>query len=221
MGMFDEIIVPKSYLRNLLSKEDEKLFKKDHVFQTKDLDNVMDLYKIHRRQLYRLNRSEIALNREHWRSQVFNSKVGDVCFGEGKQHTVLTEQWDKVKDNLDINFYDYIKDNKGDEYSIEFEFVFKNGKVDKKELVSLNLEQTKEEKESIDEMWRIEQDIFDDFRSTSLSYKFFSWIENYSQKMTNWARRKHQLPIELRKTAYQKSGRLKKDPKSLDIYMDV
>jgi hypothetical protein len=39
--------------------------------------------------------------------------------------------------------------------------------------------------------------------------------------MTNWARRKHQLPIELRKTAYQKSGRLKKDPKSLDIYMDV
>ena len=141
--MFDEIIVPKSHLRNLLSEEDEKLFKKDHVFQTKGLDNVMDLYKIHRRQLYRLNRSEIASNREHWRSQVFNSYVGDVCFGEGLQHNELTEQWDKVKDNLDINFHDYIKDNKGDEYSIEFEFVFNNGKVDKKELVSLNLQKTK------------------------------------------------------------------------------
>jgi hypothetical protein len=202
MGMFDEIIVPRSYLRNLLNKEDENLFKKDHVFQTKDLDNVMDLYKVHRRQLYKLNRSEIALN-------------------EGVQHTSLADQWDKVRDNIDINFYDLLKDRKGDEYSVEFEFTFKNGKVDKKELISLNLEKTKAERELIDEMWDIEQEIFNDFRSTSLKYRFFSWLEGRFNKMTNWARRKHQLPIELRRIAYKKSGRLKKDPKALDIYMDV
>ena len=202
MGMFDEIIVPRSYLRNLLNKEDENLFKKDHVFQTKDLDNVMDLYKVHRRQLYKLNRSEIALN-------------------EGVQHTSLGDQWDKVRDNIDINFHDLLKDRKGDEYSVEFEFTFKNGKVDKKELISLNLEKTKAERELIDEMWDIEQEIFNDFRSTSLKYRFFSWLEGRFNKMTNWARRKHQLPIELRRIAYKKSGRLKKDPKALDIYMDV
>lgn len=202
MGMFDEIIVPRSYLRNLLNKEDENLFKKDHVFQTKDLDNVMDLYKVHRRQLYKLNRSEIALN-------------------EGVQHTSLADQWDKIRDNIDINFYDLLKDRKGDEYSVEFEFAFKNGKVDKKELISLNLEKTKAERELIDEMWDTEQEIFDDFRNTSLKYRFFSWLESRCNKMTNWARKKHQLPIELRRVAYEKSGRLKKDPKALDIYMDV
>ena len=95
MGMFDEITVPKSYLRNLLGKEDEKLFKKDHVFQTKDLDNVMDLYKIHRRQLYKLNRSGITLE-------------------EGAQHTSLVDQWDKIEDNISINFYDFLEDRKGD-----------------------------------------------------------------------------------------------------------
>jgi|TARA_B100000959_G_scaffold211697_1_gene222538 hypothetical protein len=202
MGMFDEIIVPRSYLRNLLNKEDERLFKKDHVFQTKDLDNVMDLYKVHRRQLFRLNRSEIALK-------------------EGVQHTSLADQWDKVRDNIDINFHDHLKDRKGDEYSVEFEFTFKNGKVDKKKLISLNLEKTKAERELIDEMWDIEQEIFDDFRSTSLKYRFFSWLEGHLNKMTNWARKKHRLPIELRKMAYEKSGRLEKDPKSLNIYMDV
>ena len=69
--MFDEIIVPKSYLKNLLPKGDEKLLNTKHLFQTKSLDNVMDLYKIHRQQLYRLDRSEFLLE-------------------EGIQHTKLT-----------------------------------------------------------------------------------------------------------------------------------
>ena len=41
MGMFDEILVPKSYLRGLLKKEDEKLFNKEHLFQTKDLEKIV------------------------------------------------------------------------------------------------------------------------------------------------------------------------------------
>ena len=163
---------------------------------------MMDLYKIHRRQLYKLNRSGITLE-------------------EGAQHTSLVDQWDKIEDNISINFYDFLEDRKGDQYSVEFKFTFRRGKIDKKELISLELENTKAERESIDKMWDIEQKIFDDFRSTSLKYRFFSWLEGRLNKMTNWARKKHRLPIELRKMAYQKSGRLEKDPKSLDIYMDV
>ena len=39
MGMFDEIIVPKSYLRGILDKKDENLFDTHHKFQTKDLSS--------------------------------------------------------------------------------------------------------------------------------------------------------------------------------------
>ena len=61
MGMFDDITVPKSYLRNLLSKKEEKLLAGSHSFQTKSLDNLMDEYKIHRKYLYKLDRSEAHL----------------------------------------------------------------------------------------------------------------------------------------------------------------
>ncbi len=51
--MFDEIIVPKSYLRGILDKKDESLFDTNHKFQTKDLENTLSLYKIYRKQLYK------------------------------------------------------------------------------------------------------------------------------------------------------------------------
>ena len=70
-------------------------------------------------------------------------------------------------------------------------------------------------------MWDTEQDIFNEYRENSNSYKLYTWLEKRFQKMTNWARNKHRLPIELRKEAYEKSGRLKKDPKALDLYLDV
>ena len=40
MGMFDDIIVPKSYLKDLLTKEQEKLIK-DNNYQTKSLENFL------------------------------------------------------------------------------------------------------------------------------------------------------------------------------------
>ena len=46
MGMFDDIIVPKSYLRGLLDKKQEKLLKGKHSFQTKSLDNALFQYKV-------------------------------------------------------------------------------------------------------------------------------------------------------------------------------
>jgi len=200
--MFDDIIVPKAYLRNLLRKEDEKLLDTKHLFQTKDLDNVLDVYKIHKQQLYRLDRSEFFLE-------------------EGIQHTKLTDKWNKVNNNSEIEFYSSVLDGEDNEHWFEFKFVFKNGKIDKKELVTCELQTSKEERDSINAMWDTEQKIFDDYRKNSFSYRLFSWLERHLQKMTHWARNKHQLPFELRKMAYKKSGRLKKDPDALKLYKDV
>jgi len=192
MGMFDEIMVPKGYLRSLLDKENEKLLDKSHRFQTKDLDNLMDLYKVHRQYLYKK-----------------------------KKEARPFEEWEKVKRNTTIRFHDRVTNKDQDEYWIECEFSFKNGKVDKKELVSFRLESTKKESEEVQKMWDTEQEIFDDYRKHSFKYRFFVRVENCFQKITNWARNKHSLPLELRKEAYKKSGRLKKDPKCLELYKDL
>ena len=70
-------------------------------------------------------------------------------------------------------------------------------------------------------MWDTEQKILDDYRTTSIKYKFYLWLEGRFQGITNWARKKHQIPLEIREEAYKKSGRLEKDPKCLDLYKDL
>ena len=195
MGMFDEIIVPKSYLRNLLRKKDEKLLKTKHVFQTKVLDNVLDLYKIHRQQLYKRERP------------MDNGGSAD--------------EWTKVINVADICFWDTVRDENGDEHWIEFKFVFKKGKVDSKKLVDLSPGTTRKERESIDKMWDTEQKILDAYRTTSIKYKFYRWLEGRFQRITNWARKKHHIPLEIREEAYKKSGRLKRDPDCLKLYADA
>ena len=51
MGMFDDIIVPKSYLKGLLTKEQEKLVKSSN-YQTKSLENFLGQYKVYRQKLF-------------------------------------------------------------------------------------------------------------------------------------------------------------------------
>ena len=51
MGMFDDIIVPKSYLKGLLTKEQEKLVK-DNDYQTKSLENLLGQYKVYKQKLF-------------------------------------------------------------------------------------------------------------------------------------------------------------------------
>ena len=199
MGMFDEILVPKSYLKGLLKKEDEKLFKKNHLFQTKDLENVMDLYKVHRQRLYKLENSRLL----------------------NKSENGSNEKWKLIKQDLDINFYDFICPEEGDRYSAEFEFSFIRGKLDKKKLIHVKIEQTKDEAEAVAKMWEIEQKILNGYRKTSIKYKFFSSLEKYFRKAQNWARNKHKVPLEIRREAYEKSGRLAKDPDCLDLYGDL
>ena len=201
MGMFDDIIVPKSYLRGLLDKKQEKLLKGNHIFQTKRLDNTLSQYKVFAQRLYKLDPSEFD-------------------FGEGVQHTTLVDKWINIDNTIKIVFYDSVKDKEKNEWWFEFEFSFIKGKLDKKELISCKIETTKAKRDSIDKMWDTEQEIFDEYRK-GLKYRFFSCLERRFQKMTNWARKKHQLPFELRKLAYEKSGRLKSDPKALELYSDA
>lgn len=193
MGMFDDIIVPKSYLRGLLEKKQEKLLKGNHSFQTKSLDNSLSRYKVYAQRLYKLERS--------------------VDMGGG------IETWRKLDNTVVVVFYDTIKDKKENEWWFEFGFTFNKGKLDKKELISCKIETTKAEKDSIDKMWDTEQEIFNEYRKC-FRYRFFAKFESIFLKLTNWARKKHQIPLELRKKAYEKSGRLEFDPDSLRIYID-
>ena len=54
MGMFDNITVPKAYLRSLLTKEQEKLVDRND-FQTKSLENCLWDYKVYKQKLFLKN----------------------------------------------------------------------------------------------------------------------------------------------------------------------
>ena len=185
-----------------MTKENEKLLHKDHVFQTKDFDNFLDVYKIYRQRLYKRSREGFEIE-------------------EGTQHTKITDKWNKVHEDKVVIFYDQVNDDEDNEHWFEFEFTFNNGKLDKKKLLSVKVQTTAKERADINEMWDTEQEVFNEYRENNFPYKLFTWLEKRLQKMTNWARNKHRLPIEIRKEAYEKSGRLKKDAKALDLYLDV
>ena len=197
MGMFDEIIVPKSYLRDILGKKDESLFDTNHKFQTKDLENTLSLYKIYRKQLYK---------------------------ARGKlepPYKNLPGAWDKMAAPCvdKISFHDHLRDKQGNEYWFHFEFGFVDHKLDSKRLVDKTVS-SKESRECIQAMWDIEQEIFSEHRQ-KLSYKFWSGVEHICQRLTNTARNRHLIPYDLRKQAYTVSGRLAHDPGCLNLNKDI
>ena len=67
MGMFDDIIVPKSYLKGLLTKEQEKLIK-DNNYQTKSLGNFLGSYKVYRQKLF-------IKENEEWVKDTYTGKI--------------------------------------------------------------------------------------------------------------------------------------------------
>ena len=190
MGMFDEIIIPKSYLRGILDKKDEKLFDTYHKFQTKDFEPAhggnLDLYKLYR---------------------------GCLSKRTGK------DKWEKVTTTAEISLYDTFSAANGDECWFEFKFKFVKGKLDSKEFVDKTIS-SKESQEAIKVMWDIEQEIFDEYRQ-KWSYRFWTKVERFCQKLTVTARNRHLLPYELRKTAYKASGRLVENPDCLKWYQDI
>ena len=200
--MFDEIIVPKSYLRGILDKKDEKLFDTYNKFQTKDfaeMGGLGDLYKLYRGRLIKRNRD-----------------IGNWI--DGNEFKVLPNQWKKVTVTTEINLYNSFISKDGDDCWFEFKFKFVKGKLDSKELVD-KIITNKESREAIDRMWDIEQDIFEEYRQRWL-YKFWTGVERFCQKLSVMARKRHSIPYSLRETAYKTSGRLKKDPDCLEIYID-
>ena len=211
MGMFDDIIVPKSYLRGLLSKKEEKILKTGCRFQTKDLGNVLSTYKVYKQKLY-IN------DRTLWNCEPPDTEQRNES--TSKKYPYEKGRWQETRYTGAVVFYNTFKDEKLNEWWFEFEFTFNNGKLDKKKLISCKLETTKEKKDSIDKMWDTEQEIFDEYRK-NFKYRFFSWLQGSFQKITNWARNKHRIPLEIRKEAYEKSGRLKEDPDCLKMYVDT
>jgi len=220
MGMFDDIIVPKSYLKGLLSKKEEKILKASKRcggsvtgcrFQTKDLENVLSTYKVYKQKLY-IN-DKTLWNCEPPDTEQRNESTS-------KKYPYEKGRWQETCHTGAVVFYNGFKDEKQNEWWFEFEFTFNNGRLDKKDLVSCELQTTKAKKDLVDKMWDTEQEIFDEYRK-NFKYRFFSWLERRFRKMTNWAGSKHGIPLVIRKEAYEKSGRLKEDPQSLDLYKDL
>jgi len=165
MGMFDNIKVPKAYLKSLLSKEQEKLVDRTD-FQTKSLDNSLFDYKIYKQHLF------------------LKSSKKDGSKGK----------WDKVYHTGEITFYNLLKEESDVSYWVVFRFTFYHGKVDKKELITLELQQSLKDSDRLapeeEQEWLDERDAF----HKTFKYKFFLRLLRTFTRIHNWIANKT-IPI--------------------------
>ncbi len=157
--MFDTIIVPKSYLKGLLTKDQEKLIK-DSCYQTKSLENFLGTYKVYRQKLFFKKDKE-------WVKDTYSGK---------------------------INFYTSFYDKDENVWWAEYEFIFKSGILDKKELIKFALEETAEEAETRDKEWEKRGAKRKAFERT-LKYKFYNRVSTILYKLQEWAYQKTLLPV--------------------------
>ena len=134
--MFDDITVPKSYLRGLLTKDQEKLIV-DNDYQTKSLENFLAQYKVHRQKLY---------IREGLK--------------KGGKWTFVKDYTGEVI------FYTSFHDKGENTWWIEFNFSFVNGVLDKKELVKFEMQETAEEAKERVKAWTKRHAEIDAFQRT-------------------------------------------------------
>ena len=144
MGMFDDVIVPKSYLKGLLTKDQEKLLKSNN-YQTKSLENFLGKYKIHRQRLY-LKEGIFSKKDDNWKRYYYHGKV---------------------------NFYTSFYDKDGNAWWSEFDFFFENGVLDKKQLVKFEIEETAEEVEKREKAFE-ELTFRREIYHRTLKYKLFN-----------------------------------------------
>ena len=170
MGMFDDIIVPKSYLKGLLTKEQEKLIK-DNNYQTKCLENALFQYKLHSRKLY------------------INKKTGWTMESEPAPEKPTYEF---VLHTGSVNFYNSIQDERGDSYWVEFCFTFDNGVLDSKHLIKFELQETAEEAKEREKNWKEKMKERDAFQRT-IKYKFFNFLHKHLSKLSSWSLKKMTL----------------------------
>lgn len=162
MGMFDDIIVPKSYLRGLLTKEQEKIIRGNN-YQTKSLENCLRQYKVYRQKLF----------------------MNDVDFLTKKEK----DKWVPVEYTGEVLFYDNIKDKNGDQHWAEFRFVFLEGKLDAKYLEEFYILKTSKEQEEENRKWKEARKKQDKYEAT-LKYKFYFFIFKILCKLLNKVRGK-------------------------------
>lgn len=136
MGMFDDITVPKSYLKGLLTKEQEKLIV-DNDYQTKSLENFLAQYKVYRRKLYIKEGLQ---------------KGGKWIFVKNYTGEVI--------------FYTSFLDKDENTWWSEFNFSFVDGILDKKELVKFEMQETAEQAKERAKAWTKRHAEIDAFHRT-------------------------------------------------------
>lgn len=161
MGMFDDIIVPKSYLKGLLTKDQEKIIR-GNLYQTKCLDRTLRMYKVYKQKLYAQEPPPTKTEKRKWKAVDYTGEV---------------------------YFYDSIKDEKGDAHWVEFRFVFLKGKVDAKYVEEFRLQQTFEEISKQNEEWESSKEKQDKYETT-LKYKIYFSLFKVLHKLLNKVRKK-------------------------------
>ena len=164
MGMFDDITVPKSYLKSLLTKDQERLVV-DNNYQTKSLENFLAQYKVHRQKLY----------------------IKKDGFKKGGKWVVLKNYTGK------INFYTSFQDKDENAWWSEFNFSFVNGVLDKKELVKFEMQETAEEAKERAKTWIKRHAEIDAFQKT-FKYKFFNKIRIFLSRILEWVQQQTRMP---------------------------
>ena len=164
MGMFDDITVPKSYLKSLLTKDQERLVV-DNDYQTKSLENFLAQYKVHRQKLY----------------------IKKDGFKKGGKWVVLKNYTGKV------NFYTSFQDKDENAWWSEFNFSFVDGVLDKKELIKFEIQETAEEAEEREKVWKKRHAEIDAFQRT-FKYKLFDKIRVFLSRVLEWVQQQTRMP---------------------------
>tara|TARA_B100000902_G_C26989209_1_gene754181 strand:- start:47 stop:676 length:630 start_codon:yes stop_codon:yes gene_type:complete len=192
--MFDNIIVPKSYLKGLLTKKQENLLKtikrfggsvRGIEFQTKCLENVLSTYKIYKQNLF-INDKSL------WNCEPPSTEQRTE--DTPKKYPYEKGRWNKVGHNGGVNFYTSFYDEDENMWWVEFEFTFRNGVVDKKELLEFQIQETAEEVEAREKEWKkitAQRKLFE----RTLRYRLYNKISNFLFKLSQWAYQKTLPPV--------------------------
>ena len=212
MGMFDEIIVPKSYLKGLLTKDQEKLLKvssryggsvRGIEFQTKCLESALFHYKIYKQTLFKNDGSL-------WNCEPPNTEQRNE--NTSKKYPYEKGRWNKVAYNGTVNFYTSIYDKNKNSWWVEFEFTFAGGVIDKKELIKFEIQETAEEAKEREEIWKKRHAEMDAFQKT-LKYKFFEKLRAVLSWLLNWVQKRTAMPNpESVKIDRQRAAKKRKKP---------
>ena len=191
--MFDDIIVPKSYLKGLLTKDQEKLLKTSSryggsvrgvQFQTKCLENALGQYKVYKQKLF-------VNDKSLWNCEPPNTEKRTK--DTPKKYPYEKGRWDKVGHNGGVNFYTSFDDEDENVWWVEFKFIFVNGVIDKKELIKFEMQETAEEAKERAKAWTKRQAEIDVFQRT-FRYKFFEKVRTVLCRVLDWVQKQTVTP---------------------------